>query len=250
MKDLVIAILPKYNMSMDKISIITFSKGRLHHLKRTLPFMLEQRHDELIVVDYACPDGTADWVENVHRYKAKTVRAEPEKVGPHINRAHARNMGAVAAAGDYLIFFDSDTFVIDPNLTVKMVQQLKYDGVVFVSVGPPHKKGKGNCGVHRETFEAVRGFPENMTAGWGFEDNAFFMETQKLGEHVRIHENCPTTQIHHKDDERLRFDPTGKKPKSVHLNRRRYARMERNNPLGWGQPTPGTKLERNTNGRT
>ncbi len=42
-----------------KFSIITTCKGRLEHLKQTLPAMLAQKDSEVIVVDYSCPHGTA-----------------------------------------------------------------------------------------------------------------------------------------------------------------------------------------------
>ena len=47
-----------------RASIITTCKGRLHHLRRTLPCMLAQGCDfayEVVVVDFGCPQGTFDF---------------------------------------------------------------------------------------------------------------------------------------------------------------------------------------------
>jgi glycosyltransferase involved in cell wall biosynthesis len=90
-------------------SIITTCKGRLDHLKRSLPTMLGQDGAEVIVVDYSCPEGTADFVEREFP-QAKVVRVEGEK---GFSNWKARNRGAAAATGDVLLFCDADTLLAD-----------------------------------------------------------------------------------------------------------------------------------------
>ena len=91
-------------------SIITTCKGRLEHLKQTLPRMLEQGAAEVIVVDYSCPDGTAAWVgENFPAARVVTVEGESG-----FSNWRARNAGAGAATGDLLLFCDADT-ILAPN---------------------------------------------------------------------------------------------------------------------------------------
>jgi hypothetical protein len=49
------------------VSLITTCKGRLAHLKETLPAFLAQGAGcEVIVVDYDCPEGAATWVNANH----------------------------------------------------------------------------------------------------------------------------------------------------------------------------------------
>ena len=48
---------------MTTIACVITCKGRLHHLKQTLPLIVAMGTSEVIVVDYGCPDGTGDWVE-------------------------------------------------------------------------------------------------------------------------------------------------------------------------------------------
>ena len=91
-------------------SIITTCKGRLEHLKQTLPRMLEQGAAEVIVVDYSCPDGTAAWVGK-HFPAARVVTVEGEQ---GFSNWRARNLGAAAATGDLLLFCDADT-ILAPN---------------------------------------------------------------------------------------------------------------------------------------
>ncbi len=88
-------------------SIITTCKGRLEHLKQTLPRMLEQGAAEVIVVDYSCPDGTAAWVAK-HFPAARVVTVAGEK---GFSNWRARNAGAAAATSDLLLFCDADTIL-------------------------------------------------------------------------------------------------------------------------------------------
>jgi hypothetical protein len=41
-----------------RLSIVTTCKGRLHHLRRSLPGFLAQPDTQVIVVDYDCPEDT------------------------------------------------------------------------------------------------------------------------------------------------------------------------------------------------
>lgn len=88
-------------------SIITTCMGRLDHLKQSLPRMLEQPNSEVIVVDYSCPQNTADYVTK-HFPAAKVVKVQGKKT---FSNWAARNLGAAEATGDVLIFCDADTIL-------------------------------------------------------------------------------------------------------------------------------------------
>jgi glycosyltransferase involved in cell wall biosynthesis len=92
-----------------RFSIITTSKGRLEHLKRSLPAMLAQPDCEIVVVDYSCPEGTADFVR-AEFPEAVIVTVEGEK---YFSNWKARNAGAAVATGDILIFCDADIVLAD-----------------------------------------------------------------------------------------------------------------------------------------
>jgi glycosyltransferase involved in cell wall biosynthesis len=100
-------------------SIITTCKGRLEHLKLTLPRMLEQGAAEVIVVDYSCPDGTAAWVGE-HFPAARVVAVEGEK---GFSLWKARNRGAAIAKGTFLIFCDADV-VLATDATKQLAKLL------------------------------------------------------------------------------------------------------------------------------
>lgn len=90
-------------------SIITTCKGRLDHLKVSLPRMIAQSAHEVIVVDYSCPQGTGEFV-SANFPKARLVSVPGQE---HFSNWKARNAGAAAAQSDVLIFVDADTILAD-----------------------------------------------------------------------------------------------------------------------------------------
>lgn len=90
-------------------SIITTCKGRLEHLKASLPRMVAQRCSEVIVVDYSCPQGTGAFVaENFASVRLVQVPGQE-----HFSNWKARNAGAAAAGSDVLVFVDADTILAE-----------------------------------------------------------------------------------------------------------------------------------------
>ena len=77
--------------------------GRLEHLKLSLPAMLQQGC-EIIVVDFSCPEGTAAFVRR-HFPSARIISVKGEK---YFSNWKARNAGAAAAKSNVLVFCDAD----------------------------------------------------------------------------------------------------------------------------------------------
>jgi hypothetical protein len=75
---------------MTAVAFITTSKGWLHHIRQTLPLIVAQSPAEIVVVDYACPEQTGDWVEA--RYGSVKVLRVSDDPGFCVSRA--RNIGA------------------------------------------------------------------------------------------------------------------------------------------------------------
>ncbi len=105
---------------MSRIAFVTTCKGRLHHLKQTLPLLLAAGPDQIVVVDYACPDGTADWVkENYPQIDVVRVTDDPGWCLPR-----ARNQGASQVDSGWICFIDAD-IKIDPSWVVWMQSSLE-----------------------------------------------------------------------------------------------------------------------------
>jgi glycosyltransferase involved in cell wall biosynthesis len=88
-------------------SIITTCKGRLEHLKQSLPTMLDQGALEVVAVDYSCPDRTGDYVAA----NFPTVRVVRVPGQATFSNWRARNAGAAEAQGQVLVFCDADTLL-------------------------------------------------------------------------------------------------------------------------------------------
>src|SRR6476661_4950454 len=91
-------------MGVKRIAFVTTSKGRLHHIKETVPLMVAQGAAEVIVVDYSCPDKTGDWVE-ANFPSVKVVRVTDD---PGFSVGRARNLGAAQSTADWMVFIDGD----------------------------------------------------------------------------------------------------------------------------------------------
>ena len=88
-------------------SIITTCKGRLEHLKQSLPGMLAQPALEVIAVDYSCPEATGDYVAS-NFPSVRVVRVPGQQT---FSNWRARNAGAADAQGQVLVFCDADTLL-------------------------------------------------------------------------------------------------------------------------------------------
>jgi glycosyltransferase involved in cell wall biosynthesis len=147
------------------IGLITICKGRLAQLRETLPGMIGQRADELIVVDFNCPDGTGDWVET--RFpQLRCIRSLD--AGP-FSAAKARNLGAANATSDWLCFVDAD-IVLAPDF-LNFVRSRLAPRRYF---RPPPSTGLWNPVICRRLdWAGIGGFDE-VIANWGCEDDDLF----------------------------------------------------------------------------
>jgi hypothetical protein len=179
------------------IAFVTTCKGRLHHLKQTLPLMAAQQPDELIVVDYSCHDGTGAWVEA--NYPAAKVVRVPGK--PGFNLGDARNHGAAQAKSQWLFFVDADIRMAPETLAT--VRPLLEPGGFYM---PKWQKGMsteiwGSCIAPAADFAAVGGYDE-VIEGWGHEDEDFYHRLQMRGVERRHYPFELLKPISHDDSER------------------------------------------------
>ena len=138
-----------------KFSIITACKGRLEHLKESLPAMLGQADSEVIVVDYSCPDSTADYV-SAHFPKARTVRVEGEE---GFSNWKARNAGAAIAKGTFLLFCDAD-IVLAKDATKQLAKLLTPASFGYFKNEISKKAGRRDAGLSANQLKGFQVIPK------------------------------------------------------------------------------------------
>lgn len=154
------------------ISVIIPCKNRLNHLTFTFPMVRRMEGEiEIIIVDYNCPMGTADFIEATYAGQAKVVRvdAAPEEW----NLARARNLGYKASSGDALLFLDADTKVKSNFLTQHPLPENHFYTGHWLHAS-------GCCMVWRKDFETVHGYNE-VCEGWGTEDYDLYRRMEGKG---------------------------------------------------------------------
>jgi|UPI0004806D65 glycosyltransferase involved in cell wall biosynthesis len=185
-----------------RVSIVTTCKGRLHHLRRSLPSFLAQVDSEVIVVDYDCPDGTAGVCARDFP-AARVVKVED---APRFNWSHARNLGAAAAQGEWIAFFDAD-MVMAPDLVRRLGTALDMRGRYhrFVPIDIRTQPTCGSCVVRREDYVAVDRY-DDVVQGYGGEDQDLYFRLELSGvKPQKIDFDMLAEIIQHHDKERVRF---------------------------------------------
>jgi len=169
-----------------KFCAIVSCKGRLEFLRRTAPRVLGVAELSYCLVDYACPEGSGDWLARAFPQALSGGRLMIEHVhaGPHFNKSAALNAGArraLRAQPEYLCFLDADTLIAEgfyPFLegharsTRFLIAGLRPDGT-----DPPSLTGV--LVVPATAFAASSGFDENFS-GWGGEDIEFRLRLHVL----------------------------------------------------------------------
>ena len=97
-------------------SIIIATFNRLPILKKCLKAFEDQKFDpkqiksfELILIDDASTDGTAEWFKQTYKNQPNFRLIEQKN---NQGRSHTRNLGIKNAKGDMLLFVDSDIIVL------------------------------------------------------------------------------------------------------------------------------------------
>lgn len=193
---------------MQKVAFVITCKGRLHHVQQTLPRIVEQVPAEIILVDYACPDNTGDWVESNYP-SVKVVRVTDD---PGFCLPRARNIGAKNSVSPWLCFIDAD-IKIQPGWVEWMSANLAPDFFYRAAAenGERNDETYGTFICSRLHFEQLAGYDEAFR-GWGGEDDDLYA---RLRDDLQLQESTYPSEfvepISHDDAERTTFhDVKGK----------------------------------------
>jgi len=159
---------------MPTTSVIVTCKNRLHHLQQTLPWLLRQSDAEIIVVDYGCAQGTAQWISGNHP-GVRVVRVTDD---PVCSLARARNIGAAQAEGRMLLFSDAD-MIIRADMGVWIARNV-LENCFYQATIPMHPSMCGTVVCARHDFERTQGYDEAYR-GWGWEDSDLYQRFMLAG---------------------------------------------------------------------
>ncbi len=182
---------------LNQIAFVVTCKGRLHHLRQSLPLLARQPDSECIVVDYDCPDHSHLWV-SAHFPEVRVIRV---KDSPVFNISRARNLGAQAATAPWLCFIDADILVAE-KFVASLAPMLR-EGFHF-RPQPLHREQWGTHLCTRADFERVGGYDE-VLAGWGSEDNDIYRRLENRGCHHASFPGNLISSLTHGDEERTRY---------------------------------------------
>ena len=213
-----------------KVSYCTTCRGRLPHLKQTLPANLAAEKDnpnvEFVVLDYGDEgkDGNlGEWIKQTFPEELATGRLRCARYeAPHFVFAHSRNMAHRLATGDILCNVDADNFIA-PNfsrwLAAQLVQQPNgivhgiardqreftkraVDMLLKRNVLPSNMGGR--MAMTRQTFEDLGGYDEiNFNANEGLDKN-LAMRADVMGlPAIRLPENLWGDFIAHGNEARF-----------------------------------------------
>jgi GT2 family glycosyltransferase len=216
----------KVSLVIPVLNKIEFTEQCLDRIWRNTDATLEY---DVIVVDNASTDGTADWFADVTRFPKPVTYV---RNGRNLGFAGGNNAGARIARGEYLLFLNNDTLVqpgwlsemlrlaeSDSTIGIVGIKQLfpytnviYHTGVVFAPGGVPqhlyphldaslphvnlqreYQAVNGACLLMtRSLFDACNGFDEAYLNG--YEDTDLCLKVRQRGAKVVC---CTTAFIYH-----------------------------------------------------
>lgn len=206
---------------MSRIAFVTTCKNRLHHLQQTLPLWVAEAPDEIVVVDYGCPQGTGDWVE-ANWPQVKVLRVNDD---PGFRLPRARNLGAAAVDADWICFIDAD-IQVKHGWLAWMRGHLE-QGCFYRAAKVGRVRNAETWGTviaPNEVVRAIGGYDELFT-DWGGEDNDLYDRLKLAGVRQCEYPQEFVAPISHDDD--MRFVYAAVKTKHDNLrqhNLYRYAK--------------------------
>jgi glycosyltransferase involved in cell wall biosynthesis len=141
--------------------------------------------DEVIVVDFDCPQSTADWCR-VNYPKVKVIKVTNQ---PMFNPSKARNIGARNALSHWLCFLDADVLIrnnFTSSFRSKITSGNFYPLALFLRHHNEDVFGlSGTVVCEYSAFSSVGGYDEVM-ADYGWEDIDFYQRLVRSGHRVRL----------------------------------------------------------------
>jgi len=217
-------------------ALITTCKGRLADLQQSLPSWLAMEQPlplRVVVVDYGDPEESGQWVARLGNPQVTAIRALPAT--DEFQRSLAKNIGAVRACADVLLFVDADV----------QLRRAWYTTVLRVlSAGHSHACADqfiqdigGTCAVVANAYHQIRGYDERLT-GWGYEDMDIYNRLTHAFQRPGTYPHALADPQQHSDALRLRWHADKQRDESYQRNAQLAGDLARPvNATGYGVGT-------------
>lgn len=183
---LISIIIPNHNRHSNTNTLVSYLDKQRE--KKNLPM-------EIIVVDYNNPN----LIENYNGARVISVNSFPNKSDDAFSLAHARNIGAKHAKGDWYVFLDCD-LTPQQNTIPSIVKSIRDENTLYYGtrIKLTHQLSPisnvtepwGYCLIlHKDRFNDLNGFNEGYK-GWGGEDTEFVERVTKMGMTKQPISNC------------------------------------------------------------
>ncbi|MBK8118115.1 MAG: hypothetical protein IPK39_01915 [Sulfuritalea sp.] len=176
------------------LSLITTCKGRLHHLRETLPLMVMQAQCGMHCRRLWLSAGTAQWVA-ANFPQVTVVRINDD---PLFNQCRARNLGAIAAETSLFCFVDAD-IMLAPEFAFCIGRECAER--TFLRARPVTMETWGTFACRREDFWRVGGYDE-VYEGWGGSPEDLYLRLAAAGCSEKQFPGSLIASIPHGDDGR------------------------------------------------
>ena len=194
------------------IKFVTTCKGRLTHIQETLPLLWEQAKQNIVMVDYSCPQNSGEWVEKNYP-QVHIVRVD----SAGFNISDARNQGARDLTCDFICFIDADVKVY-PGFVEWLQDNLNlYCFYTITKTNGPNELW-GTIIVPTHAYKLIRGYDE-LFSGWGGEDDDLYYRLKSAGFTPLGIPPHFLEAIKHKDEERVLFHEIKDRNFQHHINR-------------------------------
>jgi glycosyltransferase involved in cell wall biosynthesis len=209
---------PPHNNNV-AVTVVIPTRNRLAFLKESVASVTEQTHPfwELIVVDDASEDGTANWLKGLASVQVRCIHLKE-----HSERSAARNAGLSCASGIYTLFLDDDDLLY-PTALDQLAAALSRDRTAIAAVGArvvadpkrglwrtPHPSryqkravwldvlggwapGQGQYLMRTEILKSAGGFNESLAVA---EDHDLWLRLGGLGPVVLIPDSVVACRLH------------------------------------------------------
>jgi hypothetical protein len=184
------------------VNLITTCRGRLEHIKRSVPLMLKQLggwERWVTVVDYGDPEDSFDWCQRQAHPMLHAIKVL--EGADFYSHGRARNFGAVRSSADIICLLDADC-LLKNNWLANVMAAFEAGADLCL---PREVVGNysGQVAVRSRPFHAVRGYDESF-AGWGFDDTDLYQRLDRPGTRTARFDMDLLDMIEHGNELRVR----------------------------------------------